>query len=98
MPVLIDFYADWCISCRELEQKTWPHPSVQSELEHFICVKMDLTKTGVETKSIQDKYGVVGMPTIILFDSTGKELFRFEGFKPPEDVAEILRRFSGSNA
>jgi thiol:disulfide interchange protein DsbD len=91
--VLMDFFAEWCPACLELDEKTWPDPSVQSELNRFISVKLDLTKTNEETKALLKKYTIIGMPTVILFNSERSELFRFEGYKPPDEVVQLLQRY-----
>ncbi len=96
-PVLIDFFAQWCAACHELDDKTWSDESVSSELNRFICVKLDLTKNDENAKEIQKKYKILGMPTVILFDSSGKEITRFEGFKPPQEVLELLKNIKNPN-
>ena len=90
-PVLMDFFAEWCAACHELDEKTWSDTRVRAEMERFVPVKLDLTRQG-EAGAYRQKYGVVGMPTVILFDPSGEERFRFEGFKGPEEVLRILRR------
>jgi thioredoxin:protein disulfide reductase len=92
-PVVIDFYASWCAACKELEEKTWSDATVQKLLSSFIAVQLDLSKPGIETMAAQKRYDIVGMPTVIVFSSSGKELDRFTGFKPPEEVAPILRGY-----
>ena len=52
----VDFYADWCAACHELDEKTWPDPEVQNLLGRIIAVKLDLTKYDSRTKAIQKKY------------------------------------------
>jgi thiol:disulfide interchange protein DsbD len=96
-PVVIDFYATWCAACRELEEKTWPDESIQNLLPAFITVKIDLSRSGSETTAAQKRYDIVGMPTVIVFSPLGKELDRFTGFKPPDEVAAILRKHAPSN-
>jgi thiol:disulfide interchange protein DsbD len=92
-PVIIDFFAEWCEACHELDKKTWPDPEVVNELERYVMVKIDLTKNDKNTEAIQKKYNIIGMPTVILFNQSRKELFRFEGYRPPEDVLQILKRY-----
>jgi len=89
-PVLIDFYADWCAACKELEEKTWPDPRVEEAMNEWITVKLDLTRYDDKARSLQKKYGIVGMPTVILFDAAERELGRFEGFQPAEEVVRFL--------
>ncbi len=92
-PVLIDFFAQWCAACHELDDKTWSQEQVRSELDRFVRVKLDLTKNDEKVKAIQKKYKILGMPTVILFDSSGKEMDRFEGFKPPQEVLKLLKKY-----
>ena len=89
--LIMDFYADWCVACRELDEKTWPRPELIAESEGWIFLKMDLTKMTPELKTVRDKYEIVGMPTVIFFDPRGNEKHRFAGFKPAEDVVKIMR-------
>ena len=92
-PVLMDFFAEWCAACHELDEKTWSEERVRSELDRYVRIKLDLTRNDEQTQAYQNKYKIIGMPTVILFDVSGKEMFRFEGFKPPEDVLKILERY-----
>jgi thiol:disulfide interchange protein DsbD len=93
-PVLVDFYADWCPACRELDEKTWVHPDVANELKRFVLVKLDFTKASPELAAKQSKYGVQGLPTVILMDSKGEEINRFSGFRGPEEVLEMLKQIT----
>jgi len=92
-PVLIDFFAEWCAACHELDEKTWADTSVRAELNRYVAVKLDVTKNTTQNKNIRDKYRVIGLPTVILFDSSGNERYRFEGFKPPKEVLDILTQY-----
>ncbi|MBN1896087.1 thioredoxin family protein [bacterium] len=94
-PVLLDFFAEWCAACRELDEKTWPDPAVEAELGAFIPVKLDLTRSGEREKALQKKYGVIGMPTVIVLSPDGKEKGRFEGFQDAETVSRFLREKAG---
>lgn len=90
-PALLDFWADWCAACKELDRETWSDPTVQRELERFVAIKLDLTAKNEANSSKLANYGIPGLPTVILFDASGREVTRFFGFKPPREVLELLR-------
>ena len=81
-PAMIDFYADWCAACVELDRETYSHPEVRERLKGFISIKLDFTNDSEGTRAIQKKYRIVGLPTIVFFDRDGKELShkRLTGF------------------
>ena len=90
--MLIDFYADWCAACIELDEKTWVVSSVQDEAKRFVTIKMDFTNTDdPAVKAFSDKYKITGMPTVIFLDADGDEQTRFVGFKPADDVLPIMK-------
>ncbi len=91
-PAFIDFYADWCVACVELDEKTWVHPAVLQESERFVAIKLDFTERNEWSVSKQAEYGVRGLPTVIFFDSFGMEVERFFGFLGPEEVLAIMER------
>lgn len=90
--VIVDFFADWCAACHELDEKTWPDPAVSDALAEYVTVKLDLTRNDAADKALQKKYGVIGLPTVIVFDAAGKELGRFEGYQPPGKVVAFLKK------
>lgn len=92
-PVLMDFYADWCTACKELDEKVWPDARVKAQLENYVLVKLDLTKNDDRAREFQRKYRIVGMPTVILFHPSGEEKFRLEGYAPPEDMEKLLIQY-----
>jgi thiol:disulfide interchange protein DsbD len=86
-PVVIDFYADWCLPCKELDEKTFTDAKVMAELDRFVRVKADLTIAGDEkTKQLTQQYKIVGVPTIVFIDASGQEVpgTRLTGFETPD--------------
>lgn len=86
-PVVIDFYADWCLPCKELDAKTFSDPAVIAELDRYVRVKADLTVTSDEkTMALTKQYGIAGVPTIVFIDASGAEVkdARLTGFEPAD--------------
>jgi len=73
-PVLLDFYADWCISCKEMDRFTFQNAEVIEKLKTFVLLRADVTHNDAEDKKLQKKYGVIAPPTILFFDLHGKEI------------------------
>jgi thiol:disulfide interchange protein DsbD len=96
--VILDFYADWCAACKELDEYTWENDKVKEILQlNYIMLKLDFTKTSKEGKELQRKYSVKGLPTVIFLDSNGKELTRFVGFVKAEKFLEISNKVIKTN-
>lgn len=94
-PVLIDFYADWCAACKELESKTFTAPEVEELAQKFVLLRFDATDESEQLTELKKKYGIVGLPTIIFLDSSGvwrKDLTLTE-FEEPAKFAQRLRSF-----
>ncbi|MFZ0678185.1 MAG: cytochrome c biogenesis protein CcdA [Candidatus Binatus sp.] len=91
-PVLIDFSADWCIPCREMEHSTFLDPSVVTEAKRFVTMKANLTAQDKKTEELTSKYEIQGVPTTMLIDSSGKVLQRKVGYIGPREMLADLRQ------
>ncbi|MGB5793472.1 protein-disulfide reductase DsbD, partial [Poseidonibacter sp.] len=94
-PVMLDFYADWCISCKELEHITFKDPDVIKKLKGFTLLKADVTANNDEDIALQKKYGVVGPPALIFWDTNNQEIkaAKIVGYKNPKDFLEIVNKY-----
>jgi thiol:disulfide interchange protein DsbD len=91
-PVFLDFTADWCTACKEIEVRTFPDERVQTAAGRFVSVKLDMTDdSDPAVEKTQKDYDVRGLPTLILIDSEGKEAKRFYGTAvEPEQLVEAM--------
>jgi thiol:disulfide interchange protein DsbD len=84
-PLLVDFTADWCGACKEMAKETFSDPRVMEKAAHFVAVKIDATDDeDPQVDAVKGKYKVVGLPTVVIYDSTGAERKRFNQFVGPE--------------
>jgi len=91
-PLLIDFGAEWCTACKELEHETFPDPSVRTEAQRFVNLRVDMTDDeDKKVIALKDKYKVLGLPTIIMIDKSGKEVVRFNEFVKPEKFYTAMK-------
>lgn len=91
-PVLIDFSADWCIPCKQIEKTLFSEPTILAKATEFTVLKADLTKDDSEkVKAIRQKYHVVGVPTVVLLDSRGNEHRRFTDELVKFKAADFLK-------
>ncbi|MBJ6610152.1 MAG: protein-disulfide reductase DsbD [Candidatus Thiothrix moscowensis] len=83
-PVMVDFYADWCVTCKEMEKYTFPDPAVQAQLRNVILLKADVTENSAQAKALLAHFKIPGPPAILFFNKDGTELrqFRQVGFMP----------------
>lgn len=93
-PVMIDFYADWCVACKELDREVYVHPEVVSEAARFINVKVDATNEEEAIETLYQRFGVVGLPTVAFISSDGKVLEnpRITGFLEPAKFLGELKK------
>ncbi len=71
-PILLDFFADWCLACHELEDKTFSAPELEEIMKTFTLMRFDATKESPELIKLRKKYGIMGLPTILFFSSAGE--------------------------
>ena len=92
--LLLDFYADWCISCKEMEVNTFANPEVNQELQKFVLIQADVTKNSPENQALLKRFGLFGPPGILIFDLNSEELKdqRVIGYMPPQRFAERLKK------
>jgi len=93
-PVVIDFYADWCITCHELENFVFTNPTVAKELKKFIRLRVDATDMmAPAVQQVLEQYGVFGLPIIVFLDEDGQEVedARVVGYVPPPEFLESIR-------
>jgi thioredoxin:protein disulfide reductase len=95
-PVFIDFYADWCAACKELDRKTYPTSEVREAAKKFVAIKVDGTVSSDDLDKTYDQYKVEGLPTVVFIDRQGKMLEhpRVVGFVPPAQMASLLNCLS----
>ena len=93
-PVMLDIYADWCVSCKEMEEKTYPAPAVQSALQGAVLLKVDVTQNTTEDKALLRQLGLFGPPVVLFFGSDGKEreTSRQVGFVAAEAFAAAISK------
>jgi thiol:disulfide interchange protein DsbD len=93
-PVMLDFYADWCVSCKEMERFTFSDPAVQAKLSGFKLLKADVTANNADDKALLARFGLFGPPGILFFDKTGKEnkSVRVVGFMPAAEFIQTLNK------
>jgi thioredoxin:protein disulfide reductase len=95
MPVVIDFYADWCIPCLELDRNTWTDPKVMEATKDVSRFKVDLTYfDSPESELLRKKFNISGVPTVIFIRMDGTEAAesRIVGFVPPEEFLDKLKQ------
>jgi thiol:disulfide interchange protein DsbD len=96
-PVMLDFYADWCVSCKEMERFTFSEPKVEAQMKQVRLLQVDVTANNDEDRALMKKFGLFGPPGIILFKA-GREVphSRVIGFMAPEQFAQHLSRHFAS--
>jgi len=96
-PVMLDFYADWCVSCKEMEKLTFADPQVQAALQNAVLLQADVTPNDELDTELYKHFGIIGPPAIIFYDRQGKELrnYRVVGYMPATRFTNhVIRAFN----
>ena len=98
-PVLLDLYADWCISCKVMEREVFPQPEVASRLAQFRLLRADVTENNAEDKALLEAFGLFGPPSLVFFAEDGREMseVRVQGEIGADALAPIWGRFWDSS-
>ena len=93
-PVMIDFWASWCVACEELEDITFKDKEVIKKLQNFTLIKIDVTKNNEDDKALQKMFEIIGPPTLIFWDIKKQETpnLKIVGYKNPKEFLEILNK------
>jgi thiol:disulfide interchange protein DsbD len=93
-PVMLDFYADWCVECIRMEKTTFANPAVQQSLGNVVALQADVTDNDAEDKALLKHFGLIGPPAILFFDAGGREQrnFRIVGYKDSGEFTAHLER------
>lgn len=91
-PVMLDFYADWCVSCKEMEKFTFSDPQVRARLDGMLLLQVDVTGGTEEDRALLKRFALFGPPGIIFFDERGREIkgLRVIGFQAPGRFLKTL--------
>jgi thiol:disulfide interchange protein DsbD len=93
-PVMLDFYADWCVECIRMERNTFPEPQVQAEFERFDLLQADVTANDDLDQALMKAFGIIGPPAILFFDAVGEEMkaYRLVGYFEADEFAAHLQK------
>ena len=97
-PVMLDFYADWCVSCKEMEAFTFTDARVKAKMSQMLLLQADVTANSAEDKALLKRFSLFGPPGIIFFDRQGREIegLRVIGYQTADVFLESLNRAAGS--
>lgn len=97
--IMLDFYADWCVSCKEYEKLTFSHPRVKEYLSEYSLLQVDVTQNNAEHKALLKHFNLYGPPAILFFDKQHNELrtFRIVGYKNASQMLDQLKILQHEN-
>ena len=92
-PAMLDFYADWCVSCKEMERYTFVDPAVRKKMSGALLLKADVTANSEQDRELLKRFGLFGPPGTIFFDPQGREIgaARIAGFQSSERFLQTLQ-------
>ncbi|HEX7965222.1 MAG TPA: protein-disulfide reductase DsbD [Gammaproteobacteria bacterium] len=98
-PVMLDFYADWCVSCKELDHQTYSDPRVQAALKDAVLLQADVTANDEDDKALYKRFGIFGPPSVMFFGTDGLELkdYRVVGYLDADDFMKRVDAALGAN-
>ena len=90
--VMLDFYADWCVSCKEMEAFTFSDPKVRAQLDRMLLLQVDVTANNEHDRALLKRFSLFGPPGIIFFDAEGREIkgLRVIGYQNAERFLKTL--------
>ena len=93
-PAMLDFYADWCVSCKEMERFTFSDPQVRAKFAAMLVLQADVTANSADDKALLKRFRLFGPPGIIFFEKSGREIegLRVVGYQPAESFLKTLDR------
>ena len=93
-PVMLDFYADWCVDCKKMEKYTFSDKSVQDALKGAVLLKTDVTPNDDLDKELYKHFSIIGPPAIVFYDAAGNERhnYRVVGYMPPEKFSNHVKQ------
>ncbi|WP_429259586.1 protein-disulfide reductase DsbD [Paraburkholderia sp. GAS334] len=95
-PAMFDFYADWCVSCKEMEKFTFSDPRVQARLQQMDLLRADVTANNADDQALLKRFKLFGPPGIIFFDRSGNEVLRVVGYQPADVFLRSLNHAAAS--
>jgi thiol:disulfide interchange protein DsbD len=95
-PAMLDFYADWCVSCKEMERFTFSDPRVRARLAQLQLMRADVTANNADDQTLLKRFSLFGPPGIVFFDRNGKEVSRVVGYESADTFLRSLERVSAA--
>jgi len=98
--VMLDFYADWCVACKELEQFTFSDTNVKNALKDTVLLQADVTNNSAEDIALLNRFKLFGPPGIVFFNKNGQEIapLKVMGYQPPEEFIKTLQQLTSLGA